>query len=88
MPLPRWRTFPSHWHRPIIEPSSPFTSPALLRICSEALVKPKFRQALVDLIKEAGAADGCPKPQGALLYTTASKVRSSARWPALLTAVH
>lgn len=40
----------------------------------EALVKPKFRQALVDLIKEAGAADGCPKSQGALLYTTASKV--------------
>ena len=27
------------------------------------------------------------KPE-ALLYTTASKVRSSARWPALLTAVH
>jgi hypothetical protein len=45
--------------------------------CRQAIVKPKFRQALVDLIKEASAdsADsGCPKAQGALLYTTASKV--------------
>lgn len=42
--------------------------------CRQAIVKPKFRQALVDLIKEAGAASGCPKAQGALLYTTASKV--------------
>lgn len=37
-------------------------------------MKPKFRQALVDLIKAAGAEGGCPKAQGALLYTTASKV--------------
>lgn len=40
----------------------------------QAAVKPKFRAALVELITEAGAAGGCPKPQGALLYTTASKV--------------
>lgn len=42
--------------------------------CRQAIVKPKFRQALVNLIKEAGVVDGCPKAQGALLYTTASKV--------------
>lgn len=47
---------------------------ALHTVCRGAIVKPKFRQALVDLIKEAGAAGGCPKSQGALLYTTASKV--------------
>lgn len=44
------------------------------KLCRQAIVKPKFRQALVDLIKEAGVAGGCPKSQGALLYTTASKV--------------
>jgi hypothetical protein len=37
-------------------------------------VNPKFRQTLVDLIKEAGVAGGCPKSQGALLYTIAGKV--------------
>lgn len=45
----------------------------------QALVKPKFRQALVELITEAGAAGGCPKAQGALLYTTASKVQVCGR---------
>ncbi|PRW56443.1 glutamine--tRNA ligase [Chlorella sorokiniana] len=48
------------------------------KTAQEALVKPKFRQALVELIKEAGAADGCPKSQGALLYTTASKYPANA----------
>lgn len=56
-------------------PRPPATVSASSHRCREALVKPKFRQALVDLIKEAGAAGGCPKSQGALLYTTASKVR-------------
>ncbi|KAL4447374.1 hypothetical protein ABPG77_007407 [Micractinium sp. CCAP 211/92] len=44
----------------------------------QAIVKPKFRQALIDLIKEAGVAGGCPKSQGALLYTTASKYPANA----------
>ena len=34
----------------------------------------KFRQVLVDVIKQAGVEGGCPKPQGALLYTVAGKV--------------
>lgn len=40
-----------------------------------ALKNIKFTQALVDVIKEAGVAEGgCPKAQGNLLYTIASKV--------------
>jgi hypothetical protein len=34
----------------------------------------KFTQALVNVIKEAGVTEGCPKAKGNLLYTTASKV--------------
>ncbi|KAF6264766.1 tRNA synthetases class I, catalytic domain-containing protein [Scenedesmus sp. NREL 46B-D3] len=38
-----------------------------------ALKNTKFTQALVDVIKEAGVTEGCPKAKGNLLYTTASK---------------
>lgn len=43
-----------------------------------ALKNPKFRQSLVDVIKEAGAADGCAKTQGNCLYTVASKFPANA----------
>jgi hypothetical protein len=39
----------------------------------------KFRQTLVDIVKEAGLSDGCSKSQGNLLYYVASKVNSRAR---------
>lgn len=42
--------------------------------CRSALKNIKFTQALVDVIKEAGVTEGCPKAKGNLLYTTASKV--------------
>jgi hypothetical protein len=42
--------------------------------CRSALKNLKFTQALVDVIKEAGVTEGCPKAKGNLLYTTASKV--------------
>ena len=35
---------------------------------------PKFRQALTDVIRAAGATDGTPKARGALLYQVAGKV--------------
>lgn len=38
----------------------------------------KFRQILVDIVKEAGLSDGCSKSQGNLLYYVASKVKSRA----------
>ena len=38
----------------------------------------KFRKSLVDVIKEAGLEGGCPKQQGALLYTVASKYPGNA----------
>ena len=41
---------------------------------SNAVKNPKFRAALVDVIREAGADGGCEKAKGALLYTVASKV--------------
>ena len=37
-------------------------------------MNPKFRQALVDIVREAGLADGCTKQKGNLLYYVASKV--------------
>lgn len=40
-----------------------------------AIKNPKFRQALVDIVKEAGLTDGCSKTKGNLLYYVASKVR-------------
>lgn len=36
--------------------------------------KPKVRQAVVEVIKEAGAGPETPKPVGALLYAAATKV--------------
>jgi hypothetical protein len=46
----------------------------LLTTRRSALKNIKFTQALVDVIKEAGVTEGCPKAKGNLLYTTASKV--------------
>lgn len=42
-----------------------------------AIKNQKFRAALVEVIKQAGAEGGCPKAQGALLYTLGSKVRGA-----------
>jgi hypothetical protein len=42
--------------------------------CRQSLKNIKFTQSLVDVIKEAGLTDGCPKQKGNLLYTVASKV--------------
>ncbi len=39
-----------------------------------ALRNVKFTQALMDVITEAGVTGGCPKTQGNMLYTLASKV--------------
>ena len=45
--------------------------------CRNSLKSPKFRQALVDIIRAAGAGNGAPKGQGALLYQLAGKVYCS-----------
>lgn len=42
--------------------------------CRGAIKNVKFRQALVQTVREAGVESGCTKQQGALLYTVASKV--------------
>jgi len=55
----------------------------------QSLRNPKFTQALLDTIKEAGVAGGCPKAQGNLIYTVASKHPANAlvHRPLLLTYV-
>lgn len=45
---------------------------------ANAVKNPKFRQALVDVIKAAGVEGGCEKTRGALLYTVASKFPANA----------
>ncbi|GAB4821823.1 hypothetical protein N2152v2_008869 [Parachlorella kessleri] len=45
---------------------------------TNAVKNQKFRQVLVDVIKQAGVEEGCPKPQGALLYTVAGKYPANA----------
>lgn len=40
----------------------------------DALKNVKLTQTLVDVITEAGATGGCPKPQGNLLVVVATKV--------------
>ncbi|KAL6782008.1 TSQ1 [Auxenochlorella protothecoides x Auxenochlorella symbiontica] len=43
-----------------------------------AIKNVKFRQALVQTVREAGVESGCTKQQGALLYTVASKYPGNA----------
>ncbi|WIA16884.1 hypothetical protein OEZ85_013812 [Tetradesmus obliquus] len=59
------------------------------KVIESALKNIKFTQALVDVIKEAGVTEGCPKAKGNLLYTTASKHPANAlvHRPMLLEAI-
>lgn len=59
------------------------------KVIESALKNIKFTQALVDVIKEAGVTEGCPKAKGNLLYTTASKHPANAlvHRPMLLDAI-
>lgn len=59
-------------HKPRLR--MPRTQPAACMRRSSAK-KPKVRQAVVDVIKEAGAGPETPKAVGALLYATATKVQ-------------
>jgi hypothetical protein len=57
-------------------PAPPRRAPARpTRPRRQSLRNPKFTQALLDTVKEAGVVEGCPKAKGNLIYTVASKVR-------------
>ncbi|KXZ51794.1 hypothetical protein GPECTOR_11g237 [Gonium pectorale] len=47
-------------------------------VAKNALKNPKFTKVLEEVIHEAGAASGCPKAKGNLLYTVASKFPANA----------
>ena len=59
---------------PFVSPSHPPPSSD----CRETLKSSKFSKNLIDIIKAAGAEDGCDKSQGALLYYIAGKYPANA----------
>lgn len=47
-------------------------------VAKNAVANKKFRAALIEIINDAGAANGCSKPQGNMLYTSAGKYPANA----------